>query len=248
MSDNTSDNAAPYTGKDHGFGDDNALANEIISFDHLRDTSGSAAASRQVGSQTEFKPMLSSLSPEMRQPIVAQLGGLTGAARDAREGELVLAAMKQRALDVRVHQGPGVGANAYQVEMFAQARKLQELDREQQRIFADLAQFDGFTTGAIDPTTGEPTAEKRYRIQGERRRHLEDRLGMIAQEALHIEGDEGSRRMRKALEKAIDDTKKSRDQFAILQEAKARAVHNAREDKINHLAAGFVKGARGGLG
>lgn len=245
----TPDNApAPYTGKDYDLGDDNALANEIVSFDRLADTNGSAAESKQVLSRVEFKPTLESLSPEMRQPIAAQLGGLTGAAREKREGELVLAAMQQRALDVRIHQGPGVGANAYQVEMFAQARQLQELDREHQRIVAQLGEFDGFKTGGIDATTGEAQAEKIYRYQGDRRRALEDRLVQIATSAEHLEGAEGTRRMQKALARAVEDTKKSRDQYAILQEAKDRAAHNAREDKINQLAAGFAKGQRGNLG
>lgn len=245
----TPDNAPePYTGPDYGLGDDNALAHEISSFDHLRDTSGPAGDSRQVMDRTEFKPTLSALSPDMRQPIAAQLVGLTGAAREKRESELVLAAMKERALDVRVHLGPGVGANAYQIEMFAQAKQLRALDREQTRILAELAEFDGYKAGAVDPTTGEPVAEKIYRYQGERRRALEIRLGEIAQSAHHLDGAEGDARLKAALKKAVDDVKKSRDQYAVLEEAKARAAHNAREDRINRLAAGFGNAARSNLG
>jgi hypothetical protein len=248
-SESSGDNApTPYTGPDHGFGGDNALANEIVSFDRLADTNGSAAESKQVPSRSEYKPTLEALSPTMRQPIVAQLAGLTGPAREKREGELVLAAMQQRALEVRIHQGPGIGSNAYQDEMFAQARQLQELDREHQRIVAQLGEFDGFKTGAVDPTTGEAHAEKIYRYQGDRRRALENRLVQIATSAEHLEGAEGTRRMQKALARAVEDTKKSRDQYAILQEAKDRATHNAREAKINQLAEGFAKGLRGNGG
>lgn len=247
--DNPGDPAAtPYSGPDYGLGDDNALAHEISSFNHLADTNGAAAESKLVLSRTEFKPTLSALAPAMRQPILAQLGGLTGPAREQRESELVIAAMKQRQLEVRVHQGPGVGANAYQVEMFAQAKQLQQLDREYQRIVGELGEFDGFKTGDIDPATGEPAAEKIYRYTGDRRRAMEQRLAAITQEVTHIEGGEGDRRLRKALEKAVADTKKSRDQVNILHEAKARAEHNAREDRINQLAAGFAKAHRGNLG
>jgi len=248
MSTDDSTDATTYTGPDHGFGDDNALAAEILSFDHLRDTNGSAAESRQVLSRTEFKPTVSALAPEMRQPIIAQLGGLTGAAREQREAELVTTAISNLALDARVRQGPGVGANAYQVEMFAQANQLRQLDEEQRRIVAQLNEFDGFKTGAVDPTTGEPTPEKNYRMQGDLRKALEIRLGEIAQHAAHLEGAEGDRRMRKALAKAVDDVKKSRDQYAIMEEAKARAAHNAREDRINQLAAGFGKSLIGNVG
>ncbi|QCB56311.1 hypothetical protein E5675_19000 [Sphingopyxis sp. PAMC25046] len=249
MSDDNTGNPAdtPYTGPDHGFGDDNALAAEILSFDHLNDTNGSAAASRQVLSRTEFKPTVSALAPEMRQPIIAQLAGLTGAAREAREAELVNTAIANLALGARVRQGPGVGANAYQVEMFAQANQLRQLDQEQSRIVAQLAEFDGYKTGAVDPTTGEPTAEKVYRYQGDRRRALENRLGEIAREAADLEGPAGDRRMKAALKKAVDDVKKSRDQYAIMEEAKARAVHNAREARIDKLAAGFGKGLTGNV-
>jgi hypothetical protein len=131
MTDTPDNTSAPYSGPDHGFGDDNALAAEILSFDHLQDTSGSAAVSRQALSNATFKPTVSALAPAMRQAITSQLVGLTGAAREAREAELVTNAVSNLALDARVRQGPGVGANAYQVEMFQQANQLRELDQEQ---------------------------------------------------------------------------------------------------------------------
>jgi hypothetical protein len=177
----------------------------------------------------------------MRQAITSQLVGLTGAAREAREAELVMNAVSNLALDARVRQGPGVGANAYQVEMFHQANTLRQLDQEQRRIMSQLTAVDGYKTGAVDPPTGEPTAEKIYSYQGDRRRALEIRLGEIAEEVADLEGAAGDRRMRKALERAVDDVKKSRDQHAIFQEAKARAAHNAREARINQLAAGLGK-------
>lgn len=248
MSDNTSDNAAPYTGPDHGLGDDNALANEIASFDHLGDTKGAAAESRQVLRKSNFTPTVSALAPAMRPAINEKLAGLTGEARAKREGELVLTAMQNLALDARVRQGPGVGANAYQVEIFQQANQLRQLDQEQTRIMNQLAEFDGFKTGALDPATGQPTAEKIHRYQGDRRRALELRLGEIAKEAAHLDGAEGDARLKKALERAVTDTKKSRDQYAIMQEAKVRAAHNAREDQINTLAHAFAKGHRNNLG
>lgn len=248
-SDTPGDSApTPYIGPDHGFGDDNALANEIVTFDHLADTNGSAAESRQVLSRTNFVPTVETLAPAMRPAIIEQLGGLAGEARAKRETELVTQAMASLALNARVMQGPGAGANAYQVEMFEQANRMRQLDEELKRISSQLADFDGYKTGAIDPTTGQPTAEKIYRYQGDRRLALELRLGEIAQVASHIEGAEGTRRLKLALEKAITDTKNSRDQIAVMQEARARAVHLAREERIDQLAAGFAKGLRGNGG
>ena len=60
------------------------------------------------------------------------------------------------------------------------------LDEEQQGITQKLAEFDGYKTGAIDPATGQPTAEKIYRYQGDRRRALENRLGEIVQEEIRV--------------------------------------------------------------
>lgn len=249
MSNDTGNPAdTPYTGPDHGFGADNALAAEILSYDHLRDTSGSAAVSRQALSNATFKPTVSALAPEMRQAITSQLAGLSGAAREAREAELVTNAVSNLALDARVRQGPGVGANAYQVEMFAQANQLRQLDQEQARIMAQLDEFDGYKTGAVDPATGQPTAEKIFRYQGDRRKALELRLGEIAREAADLEGPAGDRRMRKALEKAVDDVKKSRDQYAIMQEAKDLADRKVRDERVNALADTYAKSRRGNLG
>lgn len=243
-----STDATPYTGPDHGFGDDNALANEIASFDHLADTNGSAAASRQALSRTKFVPTVETLAPAMRPAIVQQLAGLSGEARSTREAQLVTQAMANLALDARVRQGPGAGANAYQIEMFEQANQLRQLDEEQQSITQKLAEFDGYKTGAIDPDTGQPTAEKIYRYQGDRRRALENRLGEIVQHAVYLEGSEGDRRMKAALQRAVADTKKAQDQYAIMQEAKERAAHNTREEQINKLADSFAKGQRNTLG
>src|SRR5690606_24027272 len=102
--------------------------------------------------------------------------------------------------------------------------------------------------GEVDPATGEPAPEKIYRYQGDRRRVLVDRLAAIAQAAAHLEGDEGARRKQKALEKAVDDAKKSREQYGIMREAKERAVHLAREDRVNTLAQSFAKSHRSNLG
>lgn len=240
---------ADYTGPDHGFGDDNALAHEIVSFDKLHDTRGVATDDNvEYLGRMGFVPKLSALAPDVQAGINEQLRGLTGDGRAKREEELVHRAIENLALDARVRQGPGAGANAYQVEMFEQANRLRLLETEANRIVSELAEVAGFKAGAVDPTTGEPKAEKVFRFDGDMRLQRELRLKAITQEAEHIQGAEGDRRLKAALGKALEQRKSAADELAIIEEAKSLAVKNLRDERVNGLADAFTRNRRSHVG
>lgn len=228
-------------------GDDNALAHEISSFDPLADTSGAHAESSEALRKSEFVPTVAALPPEMRPAIEGRLNGLSGEPRATLEAKLVTEAIRQRALDVRISQGAGSNADAYQREKFEMANQLRTLDREQARIMAELAVFDGFTT-EIDPTSGEPMPKKIWRCGGDARTANELRLRDIVIEMDHIQGAEGDRRLAAALKQAVATRRGMQDDLNILNEAKRRAADNAREERINTLADGFAKSHRTKLG
>ena len=155
-----------------------------------------------------------------------------------------LAERTSSALSRRIEPGSG---KAYQREKFEMANQLRTLDREQARIMAELAVFDGFTT-EIDPTSGEPMPKKIWRCGGDARTANELRLRDIVIEMDHIQGAEGDRRLAAALKQAVATRRGMQDDLNILNEAKRRAADNAREERINTLADGFAKSHRTKLG
>lgn len=241
------DTPTAYDGPDYGFGDDNAIAHEIASFDPLTDTAGPFDLSRMAMSRSGPTPSLDALTPAMQEPILAQLGNLTGDRRAAREAELVHAALLQNSLDLRIMAGPGRDADEFQKTTLDLANRLRLIEQEETKLQAELQVVDGYRT-TYHPETGEPTAVPIMSLSGGNRVGAQNRLAALAQQRALIQGSEGSRELQAALAEAVSHRKGIMQQLADDAEAKRRAADLVREEKINARAEAHAKSLRNTLG
>ena len=91
---------------------DSALANEIVNFDPVRDTSG--PASMDDGGNVRFPTSvpLTALPPHLADPIKAELAAAAPHRREALEQELVSKALEANSVQLRIQAGAGPHAKA----------------------------------------------------------------------------------------------------------------------------------------
>lgn len=242
MTDNT-DTTTPYTGPDYGFGDDNALAHQITSFDRFADTQ---SPMRVLGAATNAKaPELTveALSPSMRQPILAELARVSGDDRAQVEAQLVRRALQQGSLDFRIAAGLSEDADPYQRTVFDLANRLRLIEHEENQILADLDEVRGYTTGT-DPETGKPVSVPVMALSANSQSIARNRLTELGRQRAHIQGAEGDEERRRALSEAIEHRKGIKAQLQDAEEAKRRAADAIREERIARLADGYAKSMR----
>lgn len=243
----TTDTPAEYTGPDYGFGDDNALAHEIASFDPLADTAGPFDLSRMAQSNSSPTPSLDALPPAMQAPIIAELGSLSGERRAEREAELVYEALWQNSLDLRVAAGPGRDADPFQRTFFDLHNRLRLIDQEETRLKAELDVVNGYRT-VYHPETGEPSAVPIMSLSGGNRVGAQNRLAELAQQRALIQGSEGRRESQEALAEAVAQRKSFLQHIDEREEAKRRSASQDREARINAMAETYSKSKRNTLG
>lgn len=244
-----------FTLKSYGIAPEDApLAAELIA----RDPLSAPSPVKLTGGGTFNAPerfTVGILSPDRQAPIKAQLAAVPVEQRAQREHELVVEALKQNSVELRILAGPGEGADAFQRERFAIARELHELESEELSIHAQLAEvarwipvFNEITgERVIDPATGQQMVKAVEVIQGQRRTAMEARAKELAYRAELLRGVEGDRREERALSEAIETRKHQQQQLADEQEARRRGEEAIREERINARAEAYVKNRRSPL-
>lgn len=244
MNTDDSTDATPYTGPDHGFGDDNAIADEIMNRDWYDDTPSTHDMSRMGARAFALPTTVEALSPEMAAPILKQFVGLTPAQRAQHEPRLVADALRAAARDARILTGVGADATPLAKAQVNLAYREQELERR----IADWNGQLGEVTGAramTDPTTGQTVMQPIYRLSGEGRDVAAKQVVELTRQLAVLKGPEGYRELGDALKASVAQEKERRQQRADLIEVQRRAQHSIREDDLNARAAIHAKHLRG---
>ena len=226
---------------------DSALADEIVNFDPVADTSGPASMDDQGRVRFPANVPLTALPPHLADPIKAELATAAPEHREALERELVNKALTANSIQLRVQAGAGPHANAYQREVFLQAKERQSLDTEALKIETELAEVVRWEP-VTDPRTGAVTQKPVEKVTGERRVRLQERLNEIGYHLAQLTGREGQARLSKALKEAVDQKKAIQQQLAEDAEARELADKMLRDERVNDRAKAYAKNRRNRLG
>lgn len=227
--------------------DDMELASRFASFDPL-----ATPSPVQLTGGGAFKAperfSLSILPPDKQAPIAAELARLPANARAEREHELVMEALKQNSIELRIKAGPGEGATPFERERFQIAREIHELETEELSIYAQLAEVEKWVpvfseTGepVIDPKTGQQQVQAVQTIHGDRRKAMEARAKELAYRIDLLKGPEGDRREQRALKATVEAEKQRQQQLAEREEVKRLADELAREKRIRQQAEALAR-------
>lgn len=223
--------------------EDRDRAEQLLNFDPL-----SAPSPVRLTGGGAFKAperfTLAILPPAKRGPIEAELANVPLSDRAQREHELVTSALKQNSVELRIKAGPGEGATELDRAQFAVARDIHELETKELAIRAELAGVEKWVpvyneiTGeaVIDPKTGQQQLVAVERVQGARRKALEDEVRELAYRAELLRGIEGDRRIQKALQATIEAEKERERQLAEREEIKRLADDLARDKRVREQA------------
>lgn len=270
MTDTTPDtSAAPYSGPDHGFGDDNALAHEIKQRD-WRDAprTHNLARTSWVGNPTaephasglvrEVAPQMTAeaFAPEVAAAIEKQLVGLTPEQRARREPELVMQALRKASDEARILTGVGAGATPLDKTRVNIAYREQELERRidgwSQRLYEQRGArvvIDRDTgQPVIDPATGQPKLDPIYAMSDGARAAGKAEMDELLRQLRVLQGPEGDRELDEALRETIALEKANRAQHEEHAEAMRRAAVINREARINEKAEAFARNQRNTIG
>lgn len=223
---------------------DQALADEIASFDPVLSTRGPTEIGRGVKLPATMKA--TGLSPHLRDPILAQLANVPVDRRDAEEQRLVYEALYQNGLQVRTVCGPGEGANAYEREFFALEFDRHEAAREIDRLGQLLGEVNG-TAEIITDGDGQQRVLTIHRVQGQRRIEMEAEWRRAIHRLAQLNGLEAERRMKKAHYEAVQEVKAQRAQVEERREGVALGDQMAREERVKRIAEARAKGKRNAL-
>lgn len=192
------------------------------------------------------------LPPDRRAKVQQELAQVPDHRRAEREHELVLEALKQNSIELRVKAGPGAGATEVERERLLIAREVYDLENEEARIYAQLAEVEQWVpvfdkeTGApvIDPRTGQQQVKAVEVVQGARRKAMEARAAEIRRQIGLLDGFEGDRRLQRALKATVEAGKSRQQQLAEEQEARRVADQINREERIKAKAEAYAKNRR----
>lgn len=224
----------------------NVIAHEIANFDPVDDTAGPVKMEGGWASMLPTTVPLTSLPPRFADPIKAKLANVSSAERPALEAKLINEALRQNSFEVRVKAGPGEGANAYQIESFAQARDKHELETRAWQLETELAEVVRWDN-VVDQTTGQAKPVPVEKVQGHTRQLKVGELAEIQRKLSALE-IEGPNRLKDALKKAAEAEQAKRQQLADHVEVERRAREMVREDRINERAATKARMLKGSIG
>lgn len=183
------------------------------------------------------------LPTHLAEPVKAQLAGMTPDEREKNETGLVIAAMRRNSYELRVRGGIPASAEPYQRELLAISKEVYELEKRAAAIQYDLADFIG-TRVVEDPDTGERRQEIINKVEGERRKALEDELREIEYRIAILNGIEGERRLAKAKKETAQLRLNRQRQLAEETEVQALAEQMVRDERIKAKAEARAKRLR----
>lgn len=235
MADNTTNGAEDFTPARI------PTESELAAFDH-RNVPSPIEVIGDV--KINVEPVLSSLSPEMQARVNAKMATVR-ADHAIFEKQFINEELEDNSYRLKVLAGPGKDANEYERECFGLAREMYDLEREEQRIQADLDATVGFTTAYDD--NGNPVAEPIYQFAAETRRGRADALQDVRYRIAQLEREAPARRSA-AAGRVQQLIAANNEQMAIHQEAKAQANATLRRERVDALANAFASNRRHNIG
>ncbi|HWJ68867.1 MAG TPA: hypothetical protein VNS79_02300 [Sphingobium sp.] len=195
-----------------------------------------------IGDLNLSEPTLSAFPPD-QQDIIRQRAGSNSP--EAIKGA-IHSYLMDRKRDFLINAGAGEGATHTQRVMLEQASKVRDIKAELDRVDAELAEVVGYETQFDEK--GAPIPVPIHRLTGQRRKEWEARRATLGHQMGLIAGIEGEREISEANRADAVAAHEMRTMLADHKEIRRRAVHMAREDRLNAAAAQRAKMLKGGLG
>ncbi|WP_298289511.1 hypothetical protein [Novosphingobium sp.] len=229
--------------------EDRHYVDSVLAMDPIADVPGTSVfpEGRKLS-----RPTLASLPPEMRAGVQAKLQAFPPEARAAQESSLVEAAIRAKLPALRIQTGLGESALPYHREMALIAREVRDLGREFDRVTAELTEVQSYGM-ETDPVTGQARPKEVLRVQGTRRKALEDRQQDLLRNMRVLEGNgsgngiEANRRLAEAMAETVALLKERDRQVSEHREAEALGVQMARTARIEAKARQFARRDTGNL-
>ncbi len=190
------------------------------------------------------EPSLSMLPPEARERVAGKMANV----RDDHgifERQFVMEELQANSDRLKVLAGPGKDANEYQRECYGIERERYDLQSEELRIEAELAEVVGHRTEHND--AGEAIAVPIYRFAPETRQGRQEALQLVRYRLTQLEREAPARRAA-AAKLTQDRIAKANEDLAIMAEAKAQADAENRKLRVDRLAEAFAKNRRDTIG
>lgn len=234
--------------------EDQSIADELLSFDPVRDTRGPV---EWIGGSQKAAPdqlTLTMLAPEQQNAVREKLRDVPQHAQAKREDQLVREALYQNSFELRIKAGPGEGANEFQKARFEIAAERYRVEKEMWQLETELAEierwepvFDDEGAKVIDPQTQQQQIRAVEKVQGDRRSAMQNRIAEIRHHIELLDGPEGEMRERKGLWKAVEAVKSQQAQLADEKEARGKAAEIVRQERIDARAEAYAKGMRSSI-
>ncbi|WP_205478560.1 hypothetical protein [Sphingomonas arenae] len=219
---------------------DAELAEHFSTYDPL-DAPSSAQADGDVRLTL---PLLSGLSPALRQEVEAKLALVPLSEREEATPGLIAEVLRANSRNYRVMAGLGEGATHTQRVDVQIANQVRLLSEEVSRIQA-LLDEDRMVE---DPVTGEMVPTPHKAVQGDQRSGYQTRLQEIRHQYNLLTGHEGAKLREEAIQKDIAQYRAVRDQLSRAKEADALAEKMARDAEVQRLAEAKFRFKRSNLG
>ena len=217
---------------------DQHIADEIRNSDLVYDSPGPVTVTGHIRLPSEIP--LTTFAPDVANRIRSEAAQVPEAQRAEVEQRLAAQVLYRKSEATRIQAGAGERADAWTREKFSIANDIYNLERERDRLSAELVEVARHDT-VTDPKTGKVSAVPIERYQGPARDQRQMRFNYLTKRIELLQGSEGDRRMEQALYQAVQDRKKLAAMTADNAEAKRRAEAMAREARTNKQAEGIAR-------
>jgi hypothetical protein len=189
---------------------------------------------------TRWTPAATMLPPDEAAAVRQRVAHIDDPAkRKAAEAELVLEAIRPRALGARIAMGAPRG-NLVQRALASNQAEIWRLEADEQRITEALAEVRGFRT-VVDPNTGEAVPEEVPVVTGTQRAAYEIELSQIRARKAAVGGVTGQKRVAEAKELEVAARRRAHEERAFLHEVARRTAEREREERIERAVADRAK-------
>ena len=198
---------------------------ELASFDHR--TVPSSATS--LGDVKIGEPVLAGLPPEMRQRIAEKMATVK-ADHAIFERQFIREELEENSYRVKVLSGIHKEASEYERVSFGIMREIYHMEREADRISAELADVVGYSKD--HDADGNPQGVPILRYQNDARRAREAALEDVRRRIRLLQGREGDQLRAEAAKVTQDRIREHNERLAEDHEVRRLAAEKQRSERI----------------
>lgn len=225
--------------------EDQPIADAILNMDFVSDVPGPVSLD---GGTLKVPDTLqvSMLPPDLQEQVKTELAKLPAHSRAEAEPTLVYAALRHNSMKVRIAGGVGAGATPFHREQASIEREIGDLNRQFVDISRKLAETR-YIEVVTDPVTGATRRieTNELAVQGNSRKALETEQANLDYRLKQLEGQEGDRRLKRALAESVAQHKALLAQREEAAEIDRRADEIARTERIEAAAKAKARFRRG---